>query len=106
MRENIKIKAPLWIWANSNKGGNWYFLTVDGEAAEDIKTTAIMRRLEGEQQRGWGAIRVSATIGDTSWQTSIFPSRESGGYLLPIKASVRKAEGLAAGDEVTVHLRY
>lgn len=36
----------------------------------------------------------------------ISPSRESGGYILPIKAAVRKAEGLGAGDEVTVHLRY
>jgi hypothetical protein len=106
MNERIETKAKLWSWASSNKGGNWHFLTIDGEAAEDIKTTAIMRRLEGEQQRGWGAIRVSATIGDTSWQTSIFPSRESGGYLLPIKAAVRKAEGLVAGDEVTIHLRY
>ena len=102
----IETTATLWIWASSNNGGNWHFLTIDGDAAEDIKTTALMRRLEGEQQRGWGAIRVSAKIGDTSWQTSIFPSRESGGYLLPIKAAVRKAEGLATGDEVTVHLRY
>ena len=106
MNERIETKARLWIWASSNNGGNWHFLTIDGEAAEDIKTTAIMRRLEGKQQRDWGAIRVSASIGDTSWQTSIFPSRESGGYLLPIKAAVRKAEGLVAGDEVTVHLRY
>ncbi len=106
MNEFIETKATLWIWASGPNGGNWHFLTIAGEAAEDIKTTAIMRRLEGEQQRGWGAIRVSATIGDTSWQTSIFPSRESGGYLLPIKAAVRKAEGLAAGDDVTVHLRY
>ncbi|MEY5007078.1 MAG: hypothetical protein RL764_394 [Pseudomonadota bacterium] len=106
MNERIETKANLWSWASGNNGGNWHFLTIAGEAAEDIKTTAIMRRLEGEQPRGWGAIRVSATIGDTSWQTSIFPSRENGGYLLPIKAAVRNAEGLVAGDEVTVHLRY
>lgn len=106
MNERIETKAKLWSWTSGSNGGNWHFLTIDGEAAKDIKTSAIMRRLEGEQQRGWGAIRVSATIGDTSWQTSVFPSRENGGYLLPIKAAVRKAEGLAAGDEVTVHLRY
>ncbi len=65
-----------------------------------------MRRLEGGQRRGWGSIRVTATIGETSWQTSMFPSKESGGYLLPVKAAVRKAEGLTAGDEIAVRLAY
>ena len=81
-------------------------MTIEGEAADAIRATALMQRLEGGQRRGWGSIRVSATIGDTNWQTSVFPSRENGGYLLPVKATVRKAESLAAGDEVTVHLRY
>mgnify|MGYP003526914867 CR=1 FL=1 len=35
------------------------------EAAEAIRATALMRRLEGGQKRGWGSIRVAATIGDT-----------------------------------------
>ncbi len=65
-----------------------------------------MRRLEGGQRRGWGSIRVTATVGDSCWQTSVFPSKENGGYLLPVKAAVRKAEGLIAGDEVTVRLVY
>jgi hypothetical protein len=28
----------------------------------------------------------------------------SGGYFLPVKAEVRRKAGLAAGDEVTLHL--
>ena len=106
MNESVEARAKLWIWVGSNATGNWHFLTIEGEAAEAIRATALMRRLEGGQRRGWGSIRVSATIGDTNWQTSVFPSRENGGYLLPVRATVRKAEGLAAGDEVTVHLRY
>lgn len=39
------------------------------------------------------------------WNTSIFPQRESGGFILPVKAAVRKAEGIGEGDEVTVELR-
>ena len=46
--------------------------------------------------------RVAVTIGDTSWNTSVFPHKESGGWLLPVKAAVRKAEGLAEGDAVTL----
>ena len=106
MSESVETCATLWIWSSPEAPASWHFLTIDGEAAEAIRATALMRRLEGEQRRGWGSIRVTATIGDTSWQTSVFPSKDSGGYLLPVKAAVRKSERLIAGDEVTVRLDY
>jgi len=43
-------------------------------------------------------------LGGTQWQTSVFPSKEAGGYLLPVKAAVRKKEGVGEGDVVTVEL--
>ena len=70
--------------------------------AEAINALALMRRLEGGRKRGWGSIKVRATVGDTSWETSIFPAKEMDGWLLPVKAAVRIAEGLVAGDLVTV----
>ncbi|MBP6380409.1 MAG: DUF1905 domain-containing protein [Sphingorhabdus sp.] len=106
MSESVETTAALWIWTSPEAPASWHFLTIDGEAAEAIRATALMRRLEGGQRRGWGSIRVTATIGETSWQTSMFPSKESGGYLLPVKAAVRKAEGLTAGDEIAVRLAY
>ena len=53
--------------------------------------------------RGFGSVKVEATIGDVTWRTSVFPLN-SGGYLLPVKAEVRRRAGIAAGDEVTVEL--
>lgn len=53
-------------------------------------------------RKGFGSARVEANIGDTRWKTSVFPHKESGGWLLPVKAAVRKSEGLAEGDDVTV----
>ena len=53
-------------------------------------------------RRGFGSAKVRVTIGDTSWSTSVFPHKQSGGWLLPVKAAVRKAEGLTEGDAVTV----
>jgi hypothetical protein len=41
-------------------------------------------------------------IGKTEFQTSLFPKDDR--YLVPIKASVRKAENLGEGDRVTVRL--
>ena len=97
----------LWIWTSDKAPAAWHFTTIDGEVAQAIADAALMDRLErtgSPRQRGFGSIKVRATIGDTHWATSIFPSKDSGGYLLPVKASVRKAEGIVAGDEVTVIL--
>jgi Domain of unknown function (DUF1905) len=51
---------------------------------------------------GWGMIPVTARIGATRWTTSLFP--KDGRYIVPVKAVVRKAEGLDVGDTVTVRL--
>jgi hypothetical protein len=53
--------------------------------------------------RGFGSVRVTATIGATTWKTSIFPG-SSGQYALPIKKAVRKAEALDVGDTATVRV--
>ncbi len=51
---------------------------------------------------GWGVIPVTARIGATTWTTSLFP--KDGGYLVPVKADVRRAEGLDEGAETRVRL--
>lgn len=100
--ETHTVTATLWLWTTDKAPASWHFLTIDGEAGEAIHALALMRRLESGRRRGWGSMKVSATIGDTNWETSIFPANEAKGWLLPVKAAVRKAEGLVTGDEVTV----
>lgn len=72
MTETYTVTATLWLWTSAN------FLTVEGEAAKAIHALALMRRLESGRRRGWGAMKVNATIGDTTWQPSIFPDKSSG----------------------------
>jgi hypothetical protein len=50
-------------------------------------------------------VRVSANIGGTEWQTSIFPASNLDAYILPIKAEVRKMRKIAVGDDVQVSLQ-
>nr|WP_272940675.1 DUF1905 domain-containing protein [Sphingopyxis alaskensis] len=91
----------MWRWQSATAPAAWFFVTITGEAADGIRLAAIGGQwLDG--RRGFGSARVRATIGYTVWNTSVFPHRESGGWLLPVKAAVRKAEGLAEGDDVTV----
>jgi Domain of unknown function (DUF1905) len=98
------VTAPLWLWRGKAKDGSptktaWTFLTVTGAVADSIRAAAPGR------SAAWGSVYVTAQIGETVWRTSVFPSKDAGGYLLPVKASVRKAERLADGDVVSVRLR-
>ncbi|WP_068072224.1 DUF1905 domain-containing protein [Novosphingobium lentum] len=94
--------GPLWRWTSPGAPAAWHFLTVDGAAGEALSATALMRRLEG-LARGFGSLKVTATIGDTRFSTSVFPSKDEG-WMLPVKAAVRKAEGIGEGDMVAVML--
>ena len=103
-RETIAHTGPLWRWTGASGTGTWHFLTLDGTAGEALSDTALMRKLEG-MSRGWGSLKVVATIGGSRWNTSVFPSKDSG-WILPVKAAVRKAEGLGEGEEVSVELEF
>jgi hypothetical protein len=61
----------------------------------------VIKESFGATSRGWGSLPVTVTIGTTTWDTSVFPDRKSGTYLLPVKAAVRKAEGMFEGDAVS-----
>ena len=50
-------------------------------------------------------MRVQAEIGSSSWETSVFPEPGTTTYLLPLKAEIRRREGLQDGDVATVRLR-
>ncbi len=92
----------MWRWTGGTNG-TWHFLTIDGEAGEVLTATALMQRLETGRRAGFGSLKVKAQIGESSFNTSVFPSKGAG-WMLPVKAAVRKAEGLAEGDTVTVTL--
>ena len=93
----ITVTAPIWLWSEGK--GIWHFLTVPPEEAIEIRLVATA----AGPRRGFGSVRVEATIAGVTWRTSIFPQK-AGGYILPIKAAVRAQAGIAAGDDVTVTL--
>jgi hypothetical protein len=74
----------------------WHFVPVPDRESAEIESVSRYVTY------GWGAIPVTARIGDTEWQTSLFPKESH--YLVPVKAWVRKAEALELGDVVAVHL--
>ncbi|UIJ46252.1 DUF1905 domain-containing protein [Sphingomonas cannabina] len=100
--DTVTFIAPLLVW-RTEKYGDIGYVRITGEAAEAISAHELMRRLERGRRRGFGSVRVDVEIGDSRWSTSVFPPKE-GGWFLPVKKAICRAEGLQAGDEVAVRL--
>lgn len=103
MDELHALSPPLWRWTGGN-GADWYFVTIDGAAGEALSATALMRRLE-TGRAGWGSVKVEIKVGASRWSTSAFPSKESG-WIVPVKAAVRRAERLSEGQPVMLEIRF
>ena len=93
---DVDFEARLRLW-DARKHDSWTFVDLPTDLADEIADAA-----EGVS-RGFGSVRVEATIGTTTWRTSIFPGAET--YVLPIKAAVRRRESVEAGDVARVRLR-
>ena len=78
-------------------------MIIEGDAADAITMHERIRRLELGSRRGFGSVKVMAQIGETRWETSVFPS-ESGDWWLLISKKVMRMEDLALDDELTVEL--
>lgn len=86
------ITANVWLYQGS---GAWHFVTIPKKISDEIKVRY------SDLVRGWGSLRVNVTVGKTQWATSIFFDKELSCYILPIKASVRKAEGIVIDRNVS-----
>ncbi len=92
---NYKFKETMWIYPGP---AAWHFINVPIKHTKQIKNTF------GHLARGFGSLPVNVNIGTSSWKTSIFPDNKNQTYLLPIKVSVRKKEGLKAGQKITINI--
>jgi hypothetical protein len=90
---NLEFRGEPWFWRGP---APWHFVTVPEEECRQLEAASAFVTY------GWGMIPVAAQIGGTGWSTSLFPKDER--YIVPVKARVRKAEGLEVGDLVTVRL--
>ena len=88
---SLTFTATLFQWRGP---APHYFLRVPDELVSDLRDAARLVTY------GWGMIPCHARIGETTFRTAIFP--KDGGYLLPVKVAVRRAETLVEGQDVTV----
>jgi hypothetical protein len=86
---DLEISGEIWYWKGPSP---FHFVTVPDDESQLIASVAAMVTY------GWGVIPVTVTVGQTTFTTSLFP--KDGGYLVPLKDAVRRAEHLQLGDVV------
>ncbi len=91
-----KLKSKVFVYPGMSA---WRFLGLPEKQGREIKEKY------GSHAKGWGSLPVSVTIGKTTWNTSIFPDKKSGSYLLPLKTKIRKAEDISDDSTVTFSVR-
>lgn len=90
-----KVKYELITTAHQNDCENgWWFAAFPKELSEEIRNNFQWK------EEGWGRLKVTASIGETEWETSIWYDTKHGSYWLPLKAEVRRKERIKDGDEI------
>lgn len=90
---DLEFSGEVWFWRGPSP---YHFVTVPEDESAQLQATSA------RVTYGWGMIPVEVRIGATLWTTSLFP--KDGGYVVPLKDMVRKAERIDVGDTVTVRL--
>jgi len=92
-KKSYSIKGKIWLYPGESAA--WHFVSVPKDTSADIKERY------GKYAKGFRSIPVTVTLGKTVWDTSLFPDSRSGMYILPLKAKVRRDEGVFEGDDIS-----
>ena len=95
MAQPLKFSAEMYLWKSD---ASWYFVTLPHEVSDEIDFRYV------GPKRGFGSIRVRVRVGDTTWDTSVFPSKEAESFVLPVKSQVREAEALELRQSIDFEL--
>lgn len=90
---DLEFSGELYHWRGP---APHHFVRLPDDLAEELAEVAAAVTY------GWGMVPVDVVVGGSRWTTSLWP--KDGGYVLPMKASVRRAEAIELGDRVDVRL--
>ena len=74
----------------------WTFVSLPKELSVEIRGN--FKGLE----EGWGRMKVIARTGSSEWKTSIWFDTKQDTYLLPLKADIRRKEGIVLDNDINV----
>ncbi|SMH45849.1 protein of unknown function [Rathayibacter oskolensis] len=89
----LEFEGVVFFWRGP---APWHFVSVPGDQAEAIAAVAA------HVTYGWGMIPVTVALGASTWTTSLWP--KDGGFIVPLKSSVRRAEDVEVDSVVRLGL--
>jgi len=89
----LEFAGDVWSWRGP---APHHFVWVPEDDAAQIEDVAAAVTY------GWGMIPVTVQLGGSTWTTSLWP--KDGGYIVPLKLAVRRAEAVDVGDTVKIRL--
>ena len=89
----LEFSGDVWLWRGP---APHHFVWVPEDDAAQIEDVAAAVTY------GWGMIPVTVQLGGSTWTTSLWP--KDGGYIVPLKLAVRRAEAVDVGDTVKIRL--
>ncbi|CAN5474565.1 DUF1905 domain-containing protein [soil metagenome] len=89
----LSFSGEIWYWRGPSP---FHFVTVPEPQRTEIHD------ISREVTYGWGMIPVRVHVGATEFETSLWP--KDGGYIVPIKDAVRRAEAVDEGDVVDIRM--
>lgn len=84
------------VWKDPTPSG-WFFVKTDKKLSERIK-----RQLKLNVSK-LGLVKATATVGQTTWKTTLFPTK-AGHYVFAIKLVVRQKEKIKDKDVLKFRL--
>ena len=89
----LEFTGEVWEWRGP---APYHFVTVPAELCDEVREAGEL------VSYGWGMVPVTLRLGATQWTTSLWP--KDGGYVVPLKDKVRRAETVELGDVVAVSM--
>jgi hypothetical protein len=95
LKKIFQVEAKVWLYPGM---AAWHFVTIPSEVTKEIDY------FYAQLKKGFGSLPVKVQMGETSWETSIFPDKRTASYLLPLKSTVRKKEKIKVGETILFSL--
>ena len=93
-KAKYEFLARAYQCASSEDACGWVFVSLPQELSAEIRES--FKHLE----EGWGRMKVTAQLGGSEWQTSVWFDTKQNAYLLPLKAKVRRQENVVLDEEL------
>ena len=92
------FSAEPYQYTSDEEMCGWTFVAFPKDLSKEIREN--FKHLE----EGWGRMKVTAKLGKTEWQTSIWFDTKQDTHLLPLNAKVRKQEKIVLGQEMKISI--